>query len=120
MSVRAAWLAAVDAHCAAPDPDGPLPSDAQVIGAVQRATGPAAIAMVAAGTIADLEAEVTAARGRDIPTVIVIETRATEGPGFGAAGHWWDVAVPEVSHRPEIAAAYDRYLAQAARVRRAN
>lgn len=247
-AARAAWLAAVDAHCAAPDPDGPLPSDAQVIGAVQRATGPEAIAMGAAGTmpgalkllwqpsqggyhmeygfscmgyeiagamglklarpgrevicftgdgsymmanselatavmrrvpftvvltdnrgygcinrlqqacggaafnnlytecaveaqpeidyvahaaslgahavravtIADLEAEIAAARGRDIPTVIVIETSATEGPGFGAAGHWWDVAVPEVSHRPEIAAAYDRYLAQAARVRRAN
>ncbi len=46
---RAAWLAAVDAHCAAPAGDG-LPTDAQVIGAVQRAA-PDGIAMCAAGTM---------------------------------------------------------------------
>ncbi|MFN4062093.1 MAG: 3D-(3,5/4)-trihydroxycyclohexane-1,2-dione acylhydrolase (decyclizing) [Paracoccus hibiscisoli] len=48
MQARADWLAAVEAHCATP-PDG-LPTDAQVIGAVQRAA-PEGIAMCAAGTM---------------------------------------------------------------------
>lgn len=43
-AARAAWLAAVDAHCAAPAAGNALPTDAQVIGAVQRAA-PEAIAM---------------------------------------------------------------------------
>ena len=238
---RAAWLAAVDAHCAAPDHDG-LPTDAQVIGAVQRAA-PDGIAMCAAGTmpgalkllwqaaqggyhmeygyscmgyeiagamglalarpdrqvlcfvgdgsymmanselatavmrripftviltdnrgygcinrlqigcggvpfnnmyahcnveaqpqisfvahagsmgahavkaatIADLQAQVTAARARDIPTVIVIETTAAVGPGFGDAGHWWDVAVPATGDTDALAQAYAHYLTMAAR-----
>src|SRR5690606_5908001 len=49
-ALRSEWLAAVDRHCAAPDNDG-LPTDAQVIGAVQRATRDDAIAMCAAGTM---------------------------------------------------------------------
>ncbi|MFD1881299.1 3D-(3,5/4)-trihydroxycyclohexane-1,2-dione acylhydrolase (decyclizing) [Paracoccus pacificus] len=240
---RAAWLDAVDAHCAAPADTNALPSDAQVIGAVQRATGPDAIAMGAAGTmpgalkllwqagqggyhmeygfscmgyeiagamglklarpdrevicfvgdgsymmanselatavmrripftvvltdnrgygcinrlqqatggeafnnlytssnvevqpqidyvahaasmgahavkaagIADLEAEIRAARGRDIPSVIVIETDPTEGPGFGDAGQWWDVAVPAVGDTEKLRTAYARYLKAASR-----
>lgn len=50
---RTGWLAAVDAHCAAPlDAATPyLPTDAQVIGAVQRAATEASIAMSAAGTM---------------------------------------------------------------------
>ena len=48
-AARAAWLAAVDAHCAAPAAGNALPTDGQVIGAVQRAA-PEAIAMCAAGT----------------------------------------------------------------------
>ncbi|TJZ85520.1 3D-(3,5/4)-trihydroxycyclohexane-1,2-dione acylhydrolase (decyclizing) [Paracoccus hibiscisoli] len=48
MQARADWLAAVEAHCATP-PEG-LPTDAQVIGAVQRAA-PEGIAMCAAGTM---------------------------------------------------------------------
>lgn len=47
-----------------------------------------------AASIADLEAKIVAARGRDIPTVIVIDTDPV--PGTGVGGHWWDVAVPEV------------------------
>lgn len=237
---RAAWLAAVDAHCAAPEGAG-LPTDAQVIGAVQRAA-PEGIAMCAAGTmpgalkllwqasqggyhmeygfscmgyelagamglklaqpgrevlcfvgdgsymmanselatavmrrvpftviltdnrgygcinrlqqgcggaafnnmyvdcrveaqpqidfvahaasmgahavraadIAALEVEIAAARSRDIPTVIVIETTAAEGPGFGEAGHWWDVAVPEIGGTDALRQAYARYLEMAA------
>ena len=48
---RADWLAAVDAHCAAPADGNVLPTDAQVIGAVQRASTPESIAMCAAGTM---------------------------------------------------------------------
>lgn len=247
-AARADWLAAVDAHCAAPLDGNALPTDAQVIGAVQRATGPDAIAMCAAGTmpgalkllwqpaqggyhmeygyscmgyevagalgiklalperevicfvgdgsymmanselatavmrrvpftvvltdnrgygcinrlqlhsggeafnnmyadcnvldqpqidyvahaasmgahavkaanIAGLEAEIAAARGRNIPTVIVIDSDATEGPGKAGGGHWWDVAVPEVSTRARQQAAYTRYLEEARRARLTN
>ena len=45
-----------------------------------------------AADIAELEATIVAARGRDVPSVIVIDTDAV--PGTGAGGHWWDVAVP--------------------------
>ncbi|GLK64398.1 3D-(3,5/4)-trihydroxycyclohexane-1,2-dione acylhydrolase (decyclizing) [Paracoccus kondratievae] len=236
--LRADWLAAVDAHCAAPAEGNALPTDAQVIGAVQRAA-PEAIAMCAAGTmpgalkllwqpsqggyhmeygyscmgyeiagamglklalpdrevvcfvgdgsymmanselatavmlkvpftvvltdnrgygcinrlqiacggeefnnmyvdcnveeqpqidfvahaasmgahavkaqgISDLEAQIAAARGRNIPTVIVIDTTAEPGPGDGlaGAGHWWDVAVPEVGASDKLRAAREQY-----------
>ncbi|MBU3031265.1 3D-(3,5/4)-trihydroxycyclohexane-1,2-dione acylhydrolase (decyclizing) [Paracoccus marinaquae] len=247
---RADWLAAVDAHCAAPMDTNALPTDAQVIGAVQRATGEDAIAMCAAGTmpgalkllwqasrhgyhmeygyssmgyeiagamglklarperevicfvgdgsymmanselataamrripftvvltdnrgygcinrlqrgtggapfnnlyadsrieaqpqidfvahaasmgahavkaetIADLEAQIKVARSRDIPTVIVIDTTAEPGPGDGleGAGHWWDVAVPEVGGTDRLRAAHDAYLRGMARQRLLN
>ena len=248
-AIREAWLKAVDAHCAAPV-GNELPTDAQVIGAVQRATGEDAIAMCAAGTmpgalkllwqpsqggyhmeygyscmgyeiagamglklarperevicfvgdgsymmanselatavmrripftviltdnagygcinrlqtmgcggepfnnmyvdcnvvaqpeidyvahaaamgahavkVADipaLEAEVAAARGRDIPTVIVIQTTARDFPGTGIEtgagepGHFWDVAVPEVGATDNLKQAYARYLDGVAR-----
>ncbi|GGB10989.1 3D-(3,5/4)-trihydroxycyclohexane-1,2-dione acylhydrolase (decyclizing) [Brucella endophytica] len=50
---RTAWLAKVDAHCAAPGSvtDNNLPTDAQVIGGVQRASTDRTIAMCAAGTM---------------------------------------------------------------------
>jgi 3D-(3,5/4)-trihydroxycyclohexane-1,2-dione acylhydrolase (decyclizing) len=57
--------------------------------------------------IADLERRIAAAKGRDIPTVIVINTDPY--PGTGAGGFWWDVAVPEVSDRPEVNAARAAY-----------
>ncbi|MDB6177336.1 3D-(3,5/4)-trihydroxycyclohexane-1,2-dione acylhydrolase (decyclizing) [Paracoccus sp. Z330] len=245
---RAAWLRAVDAHCAAPGAGNDLPTDAQVIGAVQRATGQDAIAMCAAGTmpgalkllwqpsqggyhmeygfscmgyeiagamglklarpdrevicfvgdgsymmanselatavmrrvpftvvltdnrgygcinrlqqgcggeefnnlykdcnveaqpqidyvahagsmgahavkaasIADLEAQIVAARGRDIPTVIVIDTTPVPGPGFGDAGHWWDVAVPAVGRSDKLQQAHAAYLNNLARQRLVN
>jgi len=63
-----------------------------------------------ASDIADLEAKIAAARGRDIPSVIVIDTDPY--PGTGAGGHWWDVAVPEVSNRPEVNEARANYIAQ--------
>ncbi|MBP1807766.1 3D-(3,5/4)-trihydroxycyclohexane-1,2-dione acylhydrolase (decyclizing) [Rubellimicrobium aerolatum] len=50
---REAWFAATDAVTAAPQGEGPnhLPSDAQVIGAVQRHAGADTVVMCAAGTM---------------------------------------------------------------------
>lgn len=70
---------------------------------------------VKAKDIADLETQIAAARTRDIPTVIVIDTDPTNGPGFGDAGQWWDVAVPEVGTTDKLKQAYARYLESAAR-----
>jgi 3D-(3,5/4)-trihydroxycyclohexane-1,2-dione acylhydrolase (decyclizing) len=50
-AARKDWLRAVDAYCARPEDQAALPTDGQVIGAVQRATGDDAIAMCAAGTM---------------------------------------------------------------------
>ncbi len=50
-AARADWLRAVDAYCLAPVAAGALPSDAQVIGAVQAVSTPATVAMCAAGTM---------------------------------------------------------------------
>lgn len=63
--------------------------------------------------IAALEAEVAAARSRDIPTVIVIDTEAETGAGIG--GGWWDVAVPEVGTTDALREARARYEANMAR-----
>jgi len=56
--------------------------------------------VVKAGSIAQLETELQAAKTAKIPTVIVIDTDPM--PGTGAGGTWWDVAVPEVSSRAEV------------------
>jgi 3D-(3,5/4)-trihydroxycyclohexane-1,2-dione acylhydrolase (decyclizing) len=58
-------------------------------------------------SIAELEAGLVAAVKNDRTTVLVIDTDplvTTE-----AGGHWWDVAVPEVSPRPEVNAARREY-----------
>ncbi len=60
-------------------------------------------------SIAELEAGLAEAAGIDRTTVLVIDTDpliTTE-----AGGHWWDVAVPEVSVRPEVNAARKAYEA---------
>ncbi|UFS68221.1 3D-(3,5/4)-trihydroxycyclohexane-1,2-dione acylhydrolase (decyclizing) (plasmid) [Paracoccus denitrificans] len=77
---------------------------------------------VKAASIDQLKAEIAAARDRAIPSVIVIETTATPGPGEGlpGAGAWWDVAVPETGGPAALRDAYDRYIANAARVRLIN
>jgi 3D-(3,5/4)-trihydroxycyclohexane-1,2-dione acylhydrolase (decyclizing) len=62
---------------------------------------------VKATDIASLEAELKAARTADRPVVIVIDTDPM--PSTGAGGHWWDVAVPEVSPRAEVNAARHAY-----------
>ncbi|MFV0302811.1 MAG: thiamine pyrophosphate-dependent enzyme, partial [Paracoccus sp. (in: a-proteobacteria)] len=72
---------------------------------------------VKASGIAGLEAEVKAARRREIPTDIVIDTTAAPGPGDGlaAAGHFSDVAVPEIGDTEKLKAAYADYLKNIAR-----
>ncbi|OCX67375.1 3D-(3,5/4)-trihydroxycyclohexane-1,2-dione acylhydrolase (decyclizing) [Thioclava sp. SK-1] len=81
---------------------------------------------VKATGVADLEAQVAAARTRTLPTVIVIETTAKDFPGTGIdtrageAGHFWDVAVPAQGPSPNRADAYARYLAGQARQRLLN
>jgi 3D-(3,5/4)-trihydroxycyclohexane-1,2-dione acylhydrolase (decyclizing) len=60
--------------------------------------------------IAGLEAAMKRARAADRSTVIVVDTdplATTE-----AGGHWWDVAVPEVSVRPAVNAARKAYETQ--------
>jgi len=64
--------------------------------------------------IAELEAALTRARDSARSHVIVIDTDPMTITDAG--GHWWDVAVPEVSPRPTVRAAHERYLeANAAR-----
>ncbi|MBH0236625.1 3D-(3,5/4)-trihydroxycyclohexane-1,2-dione acylhydrolase (decyclizing) [Methylobrevis albus] len=61
------------------------------------------------GSIAELEAGLTAAKSNDRTTVLVVDTDpliTTE-----AGGHWWDVAVPEVSPRPAVEKARAGYEA---------
>ena len=65
------------------------------------------------GSVAELEAAMAEAKTAALPTVILIETDA--GPGTGAGGTWWDVAVPEVSERPQVNAAREKYEQNTAR-----
>ena len=68
-----------------------------------------------AADVADLQARVVAARGRDRPTVIVIDADPTRGPGEGGGGHWWDVAVPETGRTEKLGTARARYRENAVR-----
>jgi 3D-(3,5/4)-trihydroxycyclohexane-1,2-dione acylhydrolase (decyclizing) len=65
---------------------------------------------VKAAGIADLEAQIVAARGRNRPSVIVIDTDAVPGPGEGGGGFWWDVAVPEIGRSEKLEAARADYV----------
>ena len=58
-------------------------------------------------SLAELEAALRDARDADRTSVIVIETDPRASTAAG--GHWWDVAVPEVSAREEVAAARSDY-----------
>jgi 3D-(3,5/4)-trihydroxycyclohexane-1,2-dione acylhydrolase (decyclizing) len=77
---------------------------------------------VKAQSLPQLQDAIREARGRGKPTVIVIDTTAAPGPGDGlsGAGHWWDVAVPEVGDHDSLRAAYARYIDNAARARLTN
>ena len=63
---------------------------------------------VKVGSVAELEAAL--ARRADIrgPYVVVIDTDPYPSTPHG--GHWWDVAVPEVSARPQVQAARAKYV----------
>lgn len=59
---------------------------------------------VKVGNISELEAALAEAKNaKGLPQVIVIETDPY--PSTEAGGYWWEVAVPEVSTRPEVNAA---------------
>ena len=73
---------------------------------VAHAASLGAVAEKAAG-LSDLESAVNRARDADRTAVVVIDSdpiATTE-----AGGHWWDVAVPEVSERAEVRAARAAY-----------
>jgi 3D-(3,5/4)-trihydroxycyclohexane-1,2-dione acylhydrolase (decyclizing) len=58
-------------------------------------------------TIAELEQALGRARAAERTSVVVIDTDPLATTKAG--GHWWDVAVPEVSTRPQVAEARRRY-----------
>ena len=58
-------------------------------------------------SIADLEAALERAKTNDRTTVIVIETDPLVTTAEG--GHWWNVAVPEVSERAQVRLARKEY-----------
>lgn len=60
-------------------------------------------------SISELETALAAAREATETTVIVIDTDPYPTPGAG--GHWWDVAVPEVSNREQVNTARAAYEA---------
>lgn len=62
---------------------------------------------VKVGSIAELEAALAARGGRRGPYVIVIDTDPYPSTPHG--GHWWDVAVPEVSIRETVREARATY-----------
>ena len=73
---------------------------------------------VKVGSIADLERAFTESRNKTRTQVILIDTDA--GPSTEAGGFWWDVAVPEVSVRGQVAEAREGYDARRRTQRFAN
>ena len=68
-------------------------------------------------SLADLETRAEEGqRATTAPRVIVIDTDPMISTDAG--GHWWDVAVPEVSTRKEVRAARKNYEARAASMQR--
>jgi 3D-(3,5/4)-trihydroxycyclohexane-1,2-dione acylhydrolase (decyclizing) len=65
--------------------------------------------------IAELGAKIIEARGRDIPSVILIDTDPY--PGTGAGGAWWDVAVPQAGGPERLEKARRLYQENAAKQR---
>ena len=65
-------------------------------------TSPSGLIKVAVASTAAkaIEAAIATARTADRTTVIVLKTDPATGTEAG--GHWWDVAVPEISTRAEV------------------
>ena len=59
-------------------------------------------------SLAELETALQETESSDRTTVIVIDTDPLITTDAG--GHWWDVAVPEVSDRPQVNAAREAYV----------
>src|SRR5690606_12607782 len=57
--------------------------------------------------LAELETALSESSGNSGVTVLVIDTDPLVTTDAG--GHWWDVAVPEVSERPQVNAARAAY-----------
>jgi 3D-(3,5/4)-trihydroxycyclohexane-1,2-dione acylhydrolase (decyclizing) len=68
------------------------------------------------GSLAELAAAMARARASDVSYGIVIETDPAATTEAG--GHWWDVAVAEVSDRAQVRAAREGYEAALTRRRR--
>jgi len=66
-----------------------------------------------AGSIAELEAALGRARSAGRTHVIVIDSDPMGSTDAG--GHWWEVAVPEVSERPAVNEAFAKYRTAVAR-----
>ncbi|WP_374329697.1 3D-(3,5/4)-trihydroxycyclohexane-1,2-dione acylhydrolase (decyclizing) [Aestuariivirga sp.] len=81
---------------------------------VMHARSMGAIAVKAA-SLAELEAALVEAKTAPRTTVIVIDTDPMLSTDAG--GHWWEVAVPEVSVRPQVTEAHRSYEAARARQR---
>lgn len=64
---------------------------------------------VKVGDLGALSEAIAAARDREGPSVVVIDTDPAHTTGAGGA--WWDVAVPELSELDAVRAARSRYLA---------
>jgi 3D-(3,5/4)-trihydroxycyclohexane-1,2-dione acylhydrolase (decyclizing) len=58
--------------------------------------------------VAELQREMVRARAATGTQVLVIDTTHQRTTGDG--GNWWEVAIPEVSTRPEVEAAHAAYL----------
>jgi 3D-(3,5/4)-trihydroxycyclohexane-1,2-dione acylhydrolase (decyclizing) len=82
---------------------------APVLDFAAQATGLGAIAIPSDG-IAGLEAALAQARTTPRTTVIVLRTDPAVSTEAGGA--WWDVAVPEVSTRPQVREARAAYVRQ--------
>jgi 3D-(3,5/4)-trihydroxycyclohexane-1,2-dione acylhydrolase (decyclizing) len=65
---------------------------------------------VRVGTVAELETALARRKTAKGPYVIVIDTDPYPSTPHG--GHWWDVAVPEVSTRPQVTKARKGYAAK--------
>ena len=76
-----------------------FPAQAASMGAVARKVS----------SLAELETALQETESVDRTTVIVIDTDPLITTDAG--GHWWDVAVPEVSDRPQVNAAREAYVA---------
>ena len=74
---------------------------------VSHARSQGAVALKAS-SLAELEAALVAAKTNTRTTVIVIDTDPMMSTDAG--GFWWDVAIPEVSMRPQVNAARQRYV----------